>query len=242
MVLVSRDQSLKKVRVKADARWTLAQLERETLAFLVQQNVIADTALPFVFLQSEAGEYMLCKEDLVGDWFVTGDAFRFAPPPGQGLSLFVSAGQFPLELQQQPISSPVRPHPPTYSSGKKVTNGSIEHPGSVKGKRQGGASLAHLLNDLETESAKKTPPPRGSEQRCRSPPQEAAPRRWRLSSSSQALQALRQGSCFHGPFPQGGRGRCPVVPRMLLQRLRRRDRVFSFEKGLKRAPKKPNKK
>jgi hypothetical protein len=156
VILVARDHSLKKVRVKADPRWTLAQLERETLAFLSQQKVIADTALPSVFLQSEAGEYMLCKEDLVGDWFVTGDAFRFSPPPGQGLSLFVSAGQFPFELQQQPISSPVRPDPPTYSSGKKGIHGSIERPGT--GEQQGGASLAHLLNDLETESAKRPRP------------------------------------------------------------------------------------
>jgi hypothetical protein len=170
VVLVARDQSLKRVRVKADPRWTLAQLEREALAFLSQQKVIADTALPFVFLQSEAGEYMLCKEDLVGDWFVTGDAFRFAPPPGQGLSLFVSAGQYSLELPQQPISSPVRPDPPTYSSGKKAHMTLSNVQARAKAKRQGGASLAHLLNGSETEpAAKKTPPPRGCEQRRRYP-------------------------------------------------------------------------
>jgi hypothetical protein len=81
-VILSRGEVPIPVRVKADPGWTLAQLEQETVAFLVRNKVVDPVPLPHsVALQSRAGEFMLCRDDRVGDWFVQGDAFRFAPAP-----------------------------------------------------------------------------------------------------------------------------------------------------------------
>ncbi len=76
------------VLVKANPKWTLAQLEQETISHLLRSNLVELLSLPrYLVLQSEAGELISCKNDLVDDWLVEGDAFRFALHPGQGVSL-----------------------------------------------------------------------------------------------------------------------------------------------------------
>lgn len=121
VLLTSPDQRVEKVRVKADPKWTLSELERETFSLLVRHKVVNASSLPrAVALQSEAGEYMLSKDDLVGDWFAQGDAFRFAPQPIQGLLLFA---QPPLAPSVSPVRHGVKRQAPVveigYSSGRK---------------------------------------------------------------------------------------------------------------------------
>jgi hypothetical protein len=63
----------------------MAQLEVETIQHLVSLGALpgvqAGALSRQMCLQSEAGEYMLRKDDLVGNWFESGDAFRTGESP-----------------------------------------------------------------------------------------------------------------------------------------------------------------
>ena len=71
-----------KVRTRADPAWTLAQLQQNTLQHLARIPIAMPLGTETLALQSESGELMLCMDDnLVRDWFVSGDSFRIAQAP-----------------------------------------------------------------------------------------------------------------------------------------------------------------
>jgi hypothetical protein len=137
---------------------------------------------------------MLCKEDLVGDWFVTGDAFRFAPPPGQGLSLFTSSGQHQPSGRRQflsvplrtvpavssvpPSSSPARhgvkrADPPPFSSGKKITKPVVKDKSGESLTLTSSVKRPHLREDSMYSSS--GDPPRLSDGEDWAPPKKRLP-------------------------------------------------------------------